>query len=140
MPQLLNHEAFIHVATGLNGRTQTDIPILAIGHPGTTSELPPSYARHSGPVVPTPSGCCSPANSTCSTDPGWILSHLTLMTFMADIDLSAVTDAISDVLEHCPRVEVQIPDASGGRADAVSLSGRRAGACCCAVRSWSSCP
>jgi uncharacterized protein (TIGR02421 family) len=34
--QLLNHEAFIHVATGLNGRAQTDIPILAIGHPGTT--------------------------------------------------------------------------------------------------------
>ena len=34
--QLLNHEAFIHVATGLNGRAQTDIPILALGHPGTT--------------------------------------------------------------------------------------------------------
>ena len=34
--QLLNHEAHIHVATGLNGREQTDIPILAIGHPGTT--------------------------------------------------------------------------------------------------------
>ena len=34
--QLLNHEAFIHVATGMNGREQTDIPILAIGHPGTT--------------------------------------------------------------------------------------------------------
>jgi len=25
---------------------------------------------------------------------------------MADIDLSAVTDAIADVLEHCPRVEI----------------------------------
>ncbi len=34
--QLLNHEAFIHVATGLNGQAQLDIPILAIGHPGTT--------------------------------------------------------------------------------------------------------
>ncbi|MEQ8436455.1 MAG: flavohemoglobin expression-modulating QEGLA motif protein [Ilumatobacter fluminis] len=34
--QLLNHEAHIHVATGLNGRAQTEIPILAIGHPGTT--------------------------------------------------------------------------------------------------------
>lgn len=34
--QLLHHEAFIHVATGLNGRAQSDIPILAIGHPGTT--------------------------------------------------------------------------------------------------------
>ena len=34
--QLLNHEAFIHVATALNGKAQTDLPILAIGHPGTT--------------------------------------------------------------------------------------------------------
>lgn len=34
--QLLNHEAFIHVLTGVNGRHQRDLPILAIGHPGTT--------------------------------------------------------------------------------------------------------
>jgi len=34
--QLLNHEAYIHVATALNGQAQTDLPILAIGHPGTT--------------------------------------------------------------------------------------------------------
>jgi uncharacterized protein (TIGR02421 family) len=34
--QLLNHEAFIHVLTAVNGRHQTDLPILAIGHPGTT--------------------------------------------------------------------------------------------------------
>jgi uncharacterized protein (TIGR02421 family) len=34
--QLLNHEAFIHVATGLNGQAQPDLPHLAIGHPGTT--------------------------------------------------------------------------------------------------------
>jgi uncharacterized protein (TIGR02421 family) len=34
--QLLQHEAFIHVATGLNGREQTELPILAIGHAGTT--------------------------------------------------------------------------------------------------------
>jgi len=34
--QLLNHEAFIHVATALNGQAQTDLPILAVGHPGTT--------------------------------------------------------------------------------------------------------
>jgi uncharacterized protein (TIGR02421 family) len=34
--QLLNHEAFIHVLTAINGRYQTDLPILAIGHPGTT--------------------------------------------------------------------------------------------------------
>jgi uncharacterized protein (TIGR02421 family) len=34
--QLLNHEAYIHVATSLNGRAQTDLPILGAGHPGTT--------------------------------------------------------------------------------------------------------
>jgi uncharacterized protein (TIGR02421 family) len=34
--QLLNHEAFIHVLTAVNGRYQTDLPILALGHPGTT--------------------------------------------------------------------------------------------------------
>ena len=34
--QLLNHEAFIHVLTAANGRHQPDLPILAIGHPGTT--------------------------------------------------------------------------------------------------------
>lgn len=34
--QLLNHEAYIHVATSLNGRTQTDLPILGAGHPITT--------------------------------------------------------------------------------------------------------
>ena len=33
--QLLQHEAFIHVATALNGRAQTDLPILACGHPYT---------------------------------------------------------------------------------------------------------
>lgn len=34
--QLLQHEAFIHVLTAVNGRHQTDLPILAVGHPGTT--------------------------------------------------------------------------------------------------------
>lgn len=34
--QLLHHEAYIHVATSLNGRDQTELPILAAGHPGTT--------------------------------------------------------------------------------------------------------
>ena len=34
--QLLNHEAYIHVATSLNGKAQTDLPILAAGHPNTT--------------------------------------------------------------------------------------------------------
>lgn len=34
--QLINHEAFVHVATALNGKAQTDLPVLALGHPGTT--------------------------------------------------------------------------------------------------------
>jgi uncharacterized protein (TIGR02421 family) len=34
--QLLHHEPYIHVATSLNGKAQTDLPILAAGHPGTT--------------------------------------------------------------------------------------------------------
>jgi uncharacterized protein (TIGR02421 family) len=34
--QLLNHEAYIHVATSLNGKDQRDLPILAAGYPGTT--------------------------------------------------------------------------------------------------------
>jgi len=34
--QLLNHEAYIHVLTAVNGRHQPDLSIPAIGHPGTT--------------------------------------------------------------------------------------------------------
>lgn len=34
--QLINHEAFIHVLTSLNGKKQTDLPILGDGHVGTT--------------------------------------------------------------------------------------------------------
>lgn len=34
--QLVHHEALIHVATSLNGRHQTDLPILASSHAGTT--------------------------------------------------------------------------------------------------------
>ncbi len=34
--QLIHHEAYIHVATSLNGRRQADLPILGRSHPGTT--------------------------------------------------------------------------------------------------------
>ncbi len=34
--QLVNHEAFVHVGTTLNGLTQTRFPILASAHAGTT--------------------------------------------------------------------------------------------------------
>ncbi len=224
--QLLNHEAFIHVATGLNGRAQTDIPILAIGHPGTTrtQEGLAVYSEYvSGTLgmdrlrrladrilavqmvidgadfielyrwflerspdpeqafestrrifrgAPMTGG--APFTKDCAYLSGYLSvatfiraafragpgrhdrsavrrqarpvrhpgarrtpqpgsrqagavrcrrgrptragssSHLTLMTFMADIDLSAVTDAIADVLDHCPRVEVHLPDTAGG--------------------------
>ena len=215
--QLLNHEAFIHVATGLNGRAQTDIPILAIGHPGTTrtQEGLAVYSEYvsgtlgldrlrrladrivavqmvvdgadfielyrwfldrthdaeqafestrrifrGSPVtggapftkdcaylsgflsvstfirsaftagrsdtlallfsgkldlfaVPAlgelrAQGLVQPARflPPWALDPSWVLSYLTLNTFMSHIDLTAVTDAMSDVLAHCPRVEV----------------------------------
>jgi len=34
--QLLHHEALVHTATALNGRTQADFPILGAAHAGTT--------------------------------------------------------------------------------------------------------
>jgi uncharacterized protein (TIGR02421 family) len=34
--QLLHHEAYVHVATSINGKAQTALPLLAAGHPGTT--------------------------------------------------------------------------------------------------------
>lgn len=34
--QLLHHEALVHTATALNGKSQNDFPILGRGHPGTT--------------------------------------------------------------------------------------------------------
>jgi uncharacterized protein (TIGR02421 family) len=36
LTQLMHHEAYVHVATALNGKAQTDLPILAAAHPGTT--------------------------------------------------------------------------------------------------------
>jgi uncharacterized protein (TIGR02421 family) len=34
--QLLQHEAYIHICTSINGKAQTRFPILGAGHPGTT--------------------------------------------------------------------------------------------------------
>jgi uncharacterized protein (TIGR02421 family) len=34
--QLVQHEAFVHIATTLSGRAQEALPLLAAGHPGTT--------------------------------------------------------------------------------------------------------
>jgi hypothetical protein len=44
-----------------------------------------------------------------ASDPGWVLAHLTLNTFMANIDLTAVSGAMADLLEHCPKVEIEFP-------------------------------
>ena len=36
LSQLVQHEAFVHIATSLNGAAQTAFPFLGAGHPGTT--------------------------------------------------------------------------------------------------------
>jgi uncharacterized protein (TIGR02421 family) len=218
--QLLNHEAFIHVGTGLNGRAQRDIPILAIGHPGTTrtQEGLAVYSEYvSGTLgldrlrrladrilgvqlvidgadfielyrwfldrTPSPEqafestrrifrgapmtggapftkdctylsgylsvttfiraaftagradtlallfsgkldlfaipalgelrsqGLVQPAQflPPWASDPGWVLAHLTLNTFLNNIDLNAVSLAMADLLDQCPRVEIRSP-------------------------------
>ncbi len=221
--QLLNHEAFIHVGTGLNGRAQTDIPILAVGHPGTTrtQEGLAVYSEYvSGTLgldrlrrladrivavqlvvdgadfielyrwfldrTPTaeqafestrrifrgaPMTGGAPFTKDCSylsgylsvatfiraaftagradtlallfsgkldlfsipalgelrsqglvrparylppwaADPGWVLAHLTLNTFMMNIDLDTVSAEMADLLEHCPQVDIRYPDSA----------------------------
>jgi uncharacterized protein (TIGR02421 family) len=218
--QLLNHEAFIHVATALNGQAQTDLPILAIGHPGTTrtqeglavfsefvsgtleldrlrrladrvlavqmacegADFLEVYRwfldRSPGPeqafestrrifrgaplsggspftkdcgylsgllgvltfvraafvarrsdvlallfagkldlsAIPALAelrsrGLCQPARflPPWALDPGWVLSYLTLSTFMAAIDLDAVAGAMGEILDRCPTVEIRFP-------------------------------
>jgi uncharacterized protein (TIGR02421 family) len=222
--QLLNHEAYIHVGTGLNGRAQTDIPILAIGHPGTTrtQEGLAVYAEYVSGTLgldrlrrladrilavqlvidgadfielyrwflertpdeeqafesarrifrgsPLTGG--GPFSKDCTylsgylavttfirsafmagradtlgllfsgkldiqaipalgvlrhaglvkppqfvppwaSDPGWVLAHLTLNSFLARIDLELISDAMADVLEQCPKIEVRALPASG---------------------------
>ena len=221
--QLLNHEAFIHVGTGLNGRAQTDIPILAVGHPGTTrtQEGLAVYSEYvSGTLgldrlrrladrivavqlvvdgadfielyrwfldrTPTPEQAFestrrifrgapmtggAPFTKDCSylsgylsvatfiraaftagradtlallfsgkldlfsipalgelrsqglvkparylppwaSDPGWVLAHLTLNTFMMNIDLDTVSAEMADLLEHCPQVDIRYPNST----------------------------
>ena len=218
--QLLNHEAFVHVATALNGQAQPDLPNLAIGHPGTTRtqeglavfsefvsgtleldrlrrladrvvavqmvcdgadfiELYRWFSeRSAGPEqafestrrifrgAPLEGG--APFTKDCgylsgllgvsvfvraafaanrsdalgllfagkldlsalpalgelrqrglcrrarflppwAAEPGWVLSYLTLSTFMSRVDLRAVTEGVEQALEACPRLEVGAP-------------------------------
>jgi uncharacterized protein (TIGR02421 family) len=222
--QLLNHEAYIHVGTSLNGRSQPDLPILAIGHPGTTRtqeglavfsefvsgtleldrlrrladrtlavqmvcdgadfielyrwflERSPSdeqafestrrvfrgspleggapFTKDCGYVsgllgvltfvraafaaerpdtlgllfagkldlsaIPALAelrhlGLCRPARylPPWAIDPGWVLTWLTLSTFMSRIDLDRVGSSVGDLLALCPTVEVRFPDQEG---------------------------
>jgi len=215
--QLLNHEAYIHVGTGINGRAQTDLPILAISHPGTTRtqeglavfsefvsgqldldrlrrlanrvlgvqhvfdgadfvelyrwflERSPSpeqafesarrifrgapleggapFTKDCGYLsgllgvstfvraafaagradtlgllfagkldlnaIPALAelrsrGMCQPGKylPPWASDPSWVLTYLTLSTFMSHIDLDAITTAVADILDQCPRVEI----------------------------------
>jgi len=215
--QLLNHEAYIHVGTGINGRAQVDLPILAVGHPGTTRtqeglavfsefvsgqldldrlrrlalrvlavqlvldgadflelyrwflERSPSeeqafestrrifrgaplsggapFTKDCGylsgllgvttfvraafaagradtigllfagkldlTAIPALAelrarGMCLPGRHLppWASDPSWVLTYLTLSTFMNRVDLSAVTDAVGALLAQCPRVEI----------------------------------
>ncbi len=215
--QLLNHEAYIHVGTALNGRAQTDMPILALGHPGTTRtqeglavfsefvsgtleldrlrrladrtvavqlvcdgadfidlyrwflERSPSreqafesarrifrgapltggapFTKDCGylsgllgvltfvraafaanrpdtlgllftgkldlSAIPALAvlrhlGLCQPARylPPWAMDPGWVLTWLTLSTFMAGIDLDAVSASVRELLDRCPQVEI----------------------------------
>ena len=219
--QLLHHEAHIHVATSLNGRAQEDLPILAIGHPGTTrtqeglavyseylsgtleldrlrrladrivavqlvadgADFVESYrwfldrtgdaeqsfestrrifrgapitggapftkdcaylsgflsvatfvraAFLAGRTDTIPllfagkldlfaipalaqlraDGLCRPARFVPPwvLEPGWVLSHLTLGTFMNDIDLQQVAEAVADLLAESPQVDVRVPE------------------------------
>ncbi len=218
--QLLNHEAFIHVGTALNGKAQIDLPILEVGHPGTTrtqeglavfsefvsgtleldrlrrladrtlavqmvidgadfielyrwfEERSPSPEQafestrrifRGGPLgggapftkdgvyvsgllavmafvkaafkadradtlgllfsgkldlgaIPALAelrsmGLCRPASNLppWASDPGWVLTWLTLSNFTSRIDLDTVGASIGRMLDRCPRVEIELP-------------------------------
>src|SRR5262249_9346001 len=54
-------------------------------------------------------------------DPGWALTWLTLSTFLAEVDLAAVSQAVGHVLDRAPRIEREIEP---GRAGPASPGGR----------------
>jgi len=54
-------------------------------------------------------GLCRPPKflPPWALDRGWVLSYLTLGTFMASVDLGAVTEAIRGILSECPRLQIR---------------------------------
>lgn len=57
-------------------------------------------------------GLCRPGRflPPWALDPGWVLSYLTLNSFMAHVDLAAVAEAVRGILSECPRLEVRSAD------------------------------
>lgn len=53
---------------------------------------------------------CVAAGAEILMDPGWVLTWLTLSTFMSRIDRDRVSTAMGDLLDRSPRVAVQMPD------------------------------
>jgi uncharacterized protein (TIGR02421 family) len=54
-------------------------------------------------------GLCRPAKflPPWAIDPGWLLSYLTLGSFMTRVDLATVTQSVRGLLAECPRFEVR---------------------------------
>ncbi len=54
-------------------------------------------------------GLCRPARflPPWALDPGWVLSYLTLNAFMSRVDLTAVSEALRNLLSECPRLQVR---------------------------------
>jgi uncharacterized protein (TIGR02421 family) len=54
-------------------------------------------------------GLCRPGKflPPWALDPGWVLTYLTLNTFLSSVNLSAVTDSVRDILSQCPKIDVR---------------------------------
>ena len=54
-------------------------------------------------------GLCRPGKflPPWAIDPGWVLSYLTLGSFMAQVDVTTVTEAVRGILAECPRLELR---------------------------------